>query len=99
MQVDIEGTSATTSNEISIAEEIPPEFETLESLEYLLYKLLKERKESKELEEKQEKTAQLWRNMTAMYDRVLLTVFLLTILVITVWFLTLQPTEESQKLY
>lgn len=47
--------------------------------------------------ERQEIIADQWRRIAAMYDRILFICFMISIIGITVWFLTLQPTADSQR--
>ena len=76
-----------------------PQKSASSSLHFTLQGILSELKRKQENKLKMERQADIgeqWRNMAAMYDRILFIVFLFTILVITVWFLTLNPTVESQ---
>lgn len=46
----------------------------------------------------QDKMAEKWRSVAAMYDRILFVAFLIIIFGITIWFTTLQPDADSQRL-
>ena len=66
------------------------------TLQRLLTELEKNQKANIQIE-KQADIGEQWRNVAAMYDRILFIVFLSVVLGITVWFLTLNPTPEPQK--
>ena len=59
----------------------------LRTISEILDELLTVRKKQ-EVESKQNAIADQWRNIAAMYDRVLFVCFAICILVITLWFLT-----------
>lgn len=44
----------------------------------------------------QDDIAEQWRYVAAMYDRVLMVIFMLLIFSITLWFVTATPTSEEQ---
>jgi len=45
----------------------------------------------------QEDIAEQWRHIAAMYDRILFVIFIIVILGITIWFVTLQPIADKQR--
>ena len=58
---------------------------------------MKRKREKKIQIQKQEDIAEQWKHVAAMYDRILFVVFICVILGITIWFLSLNPTVESQR--
>lgn len=54
-------------------------------------------RERKKVTEQKENITEQWKKIAAMYDRILFVAFLICILGITLWFLTLQPTADSQR--
>lgn len=58
---------------------------------------IQEQKIKEELNREQEIIVDQWRCVANMCDRALFLMFVLIVLCLTVWFLTLQPSDESQQ--
>ena len=68
----------------------------METLKCILEEMRLVRKRRKDME-RQDIIADQWRRVAAMYDRILFIAFMISIIGITIWFLTLQPNADSQR--